>query len=102
MNKRYFSKHTTRNKTMEQNTKTVNDLVRISTRKSKRISSGLMRLGSKPKMVIPFPLRHVVLQNTTVERINSMLATVTNGNIPIDEIEEEPFLLPRQPATEAN
>jgi hypothetical protein len=70
-------------------TKTVNDLVWISTKKSKRISSGLMRLGSKPSMIVPFPLRHVVLQNTTATLINDLLKDETDGTRPITYYDTE-------------
>jgi hypothetical protein len=82
--------------------KTVNDLVRIATSKSKRVSSGCMKLGSKPRMTVPFPLWRVVLQNCTASHINDMLANVTTGSAPLQDYEnyEPPFQLPRQPATE--
>lgn len=82
--------------------KTVNDLVRIATSKSKRVSSGCMKLGSKPRMTVPFPLWRVVLQNCTASHINVMLANVTTGSAPLQDYEnyEPPFQLPRQPATE--
>ena len=80
--------------------KTVNDLVRIAVRQSKRISSGCMKLGSKPRMTVPFPLSRVVLQNCTATHINKMLANVTSGTTPLHECEKyAPCQLPRQPAT---
>jgi hypothetical protein len=88
--------------TFEPRQKTICDLVRVAAQKSKRISSGRMRLGSKPKMTVPFPLWRVVLQNCTASHINDMLTGVTDGTSPISQYEnyEPPFQLQRQPATE--
>jgi hypothetical protein len=82
--------------------KTINDLVRISTTKSKRISSGCFRLGSNPKMKVPYPLWHIVIQNHIVDRINHLLAHATSGSTTLSEFEamEHHPALERQPATE--
>lgn len=79
--------------------KTINDLVKIASKKSKRLSSNCFRLGSQPKMKVPFPLIRIVLQNRTAAQINIMLSSETDGTKPIDSYEPT-FLLPRQPATE--
>ena len=103
-NKRYFPRaaSTTMNSQEATKQKTINDLVRISTRKSKRISSGCLRLGSNPKMKVPYPLWHIVLQNCTVSNINELLAHATSGTTTLAEFEamEHHPALERQPATE--
>uniref|UniRef100_A0A6C0BTF1 Uncharacterized protein n=1 Tax=viral metagenome TaxID=1070528 RepID=A0A6C0BTF1_9ZZZZ len=83
-------------------TKTINELVSISGRKSHRMSSGCLKLGSRPHMKVLYPLLPVVLQNRTVSNINKMLTMETDGRRPITYYEnyEIPFQLPRQPATE--
>lgn len=75
-------------------TKTINDLVRISTRKSKRISSNCFKLGSKPRMIVPFPLIRVVLQNRTADHINHILSNETDGTKSIECYEHS---LPHSP-----
>jgi hypothetical protein len=88
--------------------KTIRDLVRISTQKS-RSMSGCMKLGSSdPTMKIAFPLRHIVLQNCTAAHITQMLSGAKSTSTPISTYEQYYYYynppqhqLPRQPATES-
>ena len=86
--------------TQEQQKKTINDLVHISTRKSAKFSRGTPS-KRRAKTTVPVKLRNIILQNCTVANINQLLTNVRSGRMTIDEFERSHQQeLVRQPATE--
>jgi len=90
--------------TQEQQKKTINDLVRISTRKSAKFSKGTPS-KRRAKTTVPAKLHNIILQNCTVANINHLLVNARSGKMTIDEFErnykqEHHPTLERQPATE--
>jgi hypothetical protein len=82
-------------------TRTVYDLIRISTKQSKRLSHPAGLGKHDPTKHIPQSLRKIAMHNASANHINTMLEHVSSILMTLDEAECECPLLDRQPATQS-